>query len=398
MINIDFRFRAVGQGAFYSGVFKHRNGNQFSFVYDCGTHSTRSYIEYEIDSFVHETAHKKIDILLISHFHDDHINKISELLDQAGGAKIAILPYLTPNELLLAYIDANLSGAASDALAFIRDSTTFLLKRNVEKIIYIHPDDEPDSGSSDQPFKRDMDPESPDFEFRILNNLKLKPDIENSNSSVLHCFDTGSILLTGLWEFKFFSKPRTKVILEAFLHDIATFLSIQNFNFNDLVNYIDANPSSFDHDFNLIYSRNFGAKQLINDTSLIVYHGALIKTINRRIFRRGFLSNSTGTLLTGDIKFDENCLNDLRRKWIDPKYINNVDVFQIPHHGADQYIAPLVVSTFQNVYWWVINFGLGNKHKHPRQNIIDIIQVHKVTGKIFSNTQTNDFGYGCFYR
>ena len=80
MIDIDFKFRSVGQGAFYTGIFKQRlNGNQFSFVYDCGSHSSRQYIDQEISNFVTETKKQKIDILFISHFHSDHTNKIAEL-------------------------------------------------------------------------------------------------------------------------------------------------------------------------------------------------------------------------------------------------------------------------------------------------------------------------------
>ena len=48
MIDIDFEFHPVGQGLFYSGIFTHRNGNQFSMVYDCGSDSTLSYLENEI--------------------------------------------------------------------------------------------------------------------------------------------------------------------------------------------------------------------------------------------------------------------------------------------------------------------------------------------------------------
>lgn len=58
MIDIDFKFRPVGQGAFYSGVFKHRNGKQFSFVYDCGSHSSRQYIDQEVSNFITETNKK----------------------------------------------------------------------------------------------------------------------------------------------------------------------------------------------------------------------------------------------------------------------------------------------------------------------------------------------------
>lgn len=397
MIDIDFKFRPVGQGAFYSGLFKHRNGKQFSFVYDCGTHSSRQYIDQEIGRFVLDTEHKRIDVLVISHFHDDHINRIANLLAQTGGAKYAILPYLTPDELILAYTDASLSGGDPDTLAFIQNPVNFLTKRKVEKIIFIHPDDDSGSGDTDNPNIKDIDPESPDFDFVLLNELKPHPQ-NDGNNSVSHFYDTGRFTLVGFWEFKFFNKPRTPAIIANFIQDIKTLLGINNFSFNDIANYIENNKTTFESTLNGIYSTNFGFHQLINDTSLIIYHGTIVKILNRRVFDRYMLNISKGTLLTGDIKFNQNCLDQLRHKWKKSKYIDNVDVFQIPHHGASDYIEPIVISTFQNVYWWVINFGLGNTHKHPRQNIIDMIEANKSRGKIYENTQVSVFDYGCRYR
>lgn len=59
MIDINLKFHAVGQGAFYTGIFRHQNGNQFSFVYDCGSYSSRRYIDHEISNFVSESEGKK---------------------------------------------------------------------------------------------------------------------------------------------------------------------------------------------------------------------------------------------------------------------------------------------------------------------------------------------------
>jgi beta-lactamase superfamily II metal-dependent hydrolase len=107
-----------------------------------------------------------------------------------------------------------------------------------------------------------------------------------------------------------------------------------------------------------------------------------------------FGTGRTGTLLCGDIKFNQDNLNQIQSKWAMPKYIESVSFFQIPHHGANHYIDPTVVRFYQNVRWWIINFGLGNKYRHPRQEIVDLIMNHKNRGDIFCNTQSSDFRYG----
>jgi hypothetical protein len=396
MIDIDFKFRAVGQGAFYTGIFIHRhNGNQFSFVYDCGTRSSPQYINQEIHKFVIESSHKMIDILFISHFHDDHINKISELLNQTGGAKIAILPYLTPEELLLTYIDVSLSGGDAETLTFITNPTAFLLERKVEQIIYIHPDDEKDTDENNEPNIRDSDPELPDFQFVISNQLK-KTSIKDSNASVSHHYDSGIFSIIGIWHFKFFNKPRIPDIINDFILDVKTLLNIPSFDFNDLANYVNNNPKTFKTGFNKIYSKNFGARQLVNETSLLIYHGPLRPIKGNQLNHRRWIKNRcSGTLLTGDIIFNNDCFNGMILKWGSYAYTIDVGIFQIPHHGANNYLAHNITTSYPQVQWWVINFGLGNTHKHPHQDIVNMIIDNNIEGQIFCNTQTNELHYGC---
>lgn len=398
MIDIDFKFQPVGQGAFYTGVFTHRLNNRvFSFVYDCGTHSSRQYINKQIDLFVTAIRNQKLDILFISHFHDDHINKIGELLDKTGGAKYAILPYLTPEELFMAYVDAEISGADPETLSFIQNQTQYLFERKVEHIIFIHPSDDKSSSFNDEPDIKDPDPQrvlSEDFEFQISKQLVPVSHFDKQDQ-VSHYYDLGKFTIVNFWEFKFFNKTRNSSIIDAFVIDLKKLLTVTSFDFNDLANFIANNKSTFQKKFNAIYSKNFGARQLINDTSLVIYHGPIIEIANRKVFKKWLLLKAGGTLLTGDIKFDQNCLTQIKSKWIGKKYIDKVDIFQIPHHGAENYIESSVISTYTNVYWWVINFGLGNKYKHPRQSIVDLIDSNKSKGKIFANTQINGFCYGC---
>ncbi|QGK73209.1 MBL fold metallo-hydrolase [Flavobacterium sp. SLB02] len=403
MINIDFKFRAVGQGAFYTGIFKHQNGNQFSFVYDCGTHSSRQYIDQEIINFVSETSNKKIDILFISHLHDDHINKISDLLNQTGGAKLAVLPYLNLDELILAYTDVNLSVRGGDTLSFIQDPINFLLERKVEQVIFIHPTDEKDSNDNNEPDLKDPDFDSflsDDFDFEISNQLVPNNNIKEQNPKVSHYYDLGRFSIVAFWEFKFFNKHRDLATLNNFHSDLGRILGTPSVNFDNIATYIKSHPTTFESNFNTIYSQNFGYGQLINDTSLVIYHGGLSRPFrNHRMHFSAFpywsLRKPIGTLLTGDIRFNQDCLNQIQSKWIDIQYIRNIGIFQVPHHGANHYLEPNVISTYKNVNWWVINFGLGNTHKHPHQNIVDVIENNKLRGRIFANTQTDILNYKC---
>lgn len=94
---IERIFYPVGQGAFY--VEKHGKRN---IVYDCGsgTFKAKEYDEKKkriiADAFSKE---EEIDILFISHFHEDHVNMIPFLKDHVKKIKKVVLPLLSPDEI-----------------------------------------------------------------------------------------------------------------------------------------------------------------------------------------------------------------------------------------------------------------------------------------------------------
>lgn len=403
MIDIDFEFHPVGQGLFYSGIFNHRRGEQFSMVYDCGTDSSRQYINDEIDSFVSELdlnkdTNDKLDVLFISHFHADHTNKIADLLNKTNGAKYAILPYLNPDELFLAFTDYVNSDYYLDddgnpdqnLLLLFSNPKSFFKEFRVDNIIFIHPDDEFENGNEEENPEKDDDPSFDNFQFRLINNLKKNTEQKESDSNVEHCFDSGSLRLNAFWEFKLFNKPRITIAIDSFKKDIKAFIKGEPTQSN-LSNYIELNKKTFQKSFQTIYEKHFGKKQLINQTSLIVYHGAL----DQEQFE-WYLFNfhkRTGTLLTADICFDDIILSEIKKKWIKDKYFDNLVLFQVPHHGSENDMTAQVFKDYNNVYLWLINFGLGNRHKLPHQKIIDKLVDNGKIGNIFSNTQIQGFRY-----
>lgn len=74
IIKMQRTFYPVGQGGFYSETFTTKN-NKFNVVYDCG--SVSSNVNPVISSSFNKN--ENIDILFISHFDSDHVNKIDIL-------------------------------------------------------------------------------------------------------------------------------------------------------------------------------------------------------------------------------------------------------------------------------------------------------------------------------
>lgn len=208
----------MGQGLFFTGLFEHLGtGKKFSIVYDCGFHNQSTYsqfIEYEINDFHQDLNGEQIDVLIISHFHSDHVNKIGSLLNKCNGAKIVFLPYINEDEKYLYLIDnlINENQVDNDTLeSFINDPVSFLLERNVGKICFIHHNDSNNSDDLTQGFQEDKpillrEIENTTFDFVLNINLLENSEIETSNDKVEHFFDDGNVSINQFWQFKFFNK------------------------------------------------------------------------------------------------------------------------------------------------------------------------------------------------
>lgn len=74
-------FHPVGQGAFFTEQFYDDNQDTllYNVVYDCGSKSSgiRKQMERSIRNILHDK--KKIDVLFLSHFDDDHVNYVMYL-------------------------------------------------------------------------------------------------------------------------------------------------------------------------------------------------------------------------------------------------------------------------------------------------------------------------------
>lgn len=93
----------VGQGAFFTEQFYDESGKVVhNLVYDCGSFtSLPNLVEYEIRNTFEKNAH--IDLLFISHFDEDHVNKLMELQSQTKIDKDTkvVIPFKYPYLLMV---------------------------------------------------------------------------------------------------------------------------------------------------------------------------------------------------------------------------------------------------------------------------------------------------------
>ncbi|WP_447763417.1 hypothetical protein [Sphingopyxis panaciterrae] len=137
--------RAVGQGFFQSAELDEDGELRLRYIYDCGAKSTYEKARSErIDELLKETGKKaKLDLLFLSHVHEDHVNGVEQLLDTDDGLAVdtIVLPLLPAEERLIAYarsiVDDPNSGKSDFFRALIVDPAAALRRFGPRQIFFV---------------------------------------------------------------------------------------------------------------------------------------------------------------------------------------------------------------------------------------------------------------------
>lgn len=128
----SYNFFPVGQGLFSAGLlgWEHQQTPGFVWVYDCGTVSDRQLVTASIHQLKSSLGDRAcIDLLVLSHFDNDHISGVVELL-RAFKVKALLLPYMPLEKRLAAAFMPGQSMVNTDSLEFYIDPVQFLLQRS----------------------------------------------------------------------------------------------------------------------------------------------------------------------------------------------------------------------------------------------------------------------------
>ncbi len=204
-----FTFHPVGQGCFYSGQlnFFSKNMEQFNFVYDCGSNSSNKLFSLSkvIKNYKQTIKNKHIDLLVISHFDNDHVNGIKKLIKDISVEHL-IIPYYNVYERLI--LTLNKPSYDKNNLDIILDPYRYFLKNKNINNVHILTDDENVQIDS---YVGYTDNDNEIFELKI-NNIEVANDdlsnelkkIKKINSKVrVHKSKIRARI--GIWEFYFYN-------------------------------------------------------------------------------------------------------------------------------------------------------------------------------------------------
>ena len=355
-IKMQRTFYPVGQGGFYSESFKTENNN-FNVVYDCGS------LSKGVDKVISNSFDKNedVDILFISHFDSDHVNKIDILKNSVGKIKTVIMPLLSEedkNFSLVVYKE--LGNEYKNSLDILNNPKEFFGSET--KIIWVREVVESRDEESSQEINDIAE---------IEDGAEIKSG-ENINFS-----------LKGqkFWIYKpynYKNKIRCNELIKKFREN--------NISIKDLkdVDYV----SNHIKEIRKCYKEVEGG---INQNSLVLYSNLIKdkysaacidyiymgKDLNFYSFWHDyfyFLKNrfDLGCIYTGDVHL-KTIVNDFKNKIEGCKYYLPVNTIQVPHHGSKNGFDIDFFNDFSEGWRGIISpisFGLSNPYGHPSSMVI----------------------------
>lgn len=346
---IERIFHPIGQGAFYSE--RHKN---FNIVYDCGNWKDTKLADKVVkQAFVKDEV---IDILFISHFDYDHVNKIKTLNEHTKIKKV-IMPLLHNKEktLLINFYRA----LNFPILTLIENPQEFFGQET--QIITIEA-----SENSENPINDSIEPINLD-------------ELETSN------IPSGSILRKNFKSYEWIFIPynyqyssRNKELEDLLINsefDVEKLKTNPKYTIDESI----SNRKKLKD----IYIKVDGN---INQNSMLLYSGinCLHKNCEQEAFHLDYpfrhfrcydefyhirwhqmrkVRHRVSCIYTGDTN-----LNEVNIKSIFQKFWKSVGTIQIPHHGDIKSFDESVL--YDKYYWCPISVGETNTYGHPSCTVI----------------------------
>ncbi len=341
---IERIFHSIGQGAFYSE--RHEN---FNIVYDCGNWRNTKLADKIVAQAFSEG--ETIDLLFISHFDYDHVNKISTLKKHAKIKKV-IMPLLYDDEKTLLInlyraLNFNILTIVENPQDFFGDET---------QVITVIP-----SENNEGPIGENIEP----IDVDSLRNSQIK---------------SGTVLKKNHrcdWIFipyNYYYQQRHQELIEL--------LSKHGFNIRQLksnVNYTVGITKYEQKQIKNIYNKVSGN---INQNSMLLYSGVYqVNNNNKMVAFRFFRSNCccknfcnchhlgmcetqrVSCIYTGDTN-----LNIVKISTIFKNFWKSVGTIQIPHHGDIKCFDQSILD--KKNYCCPISVGEKNSYGHPSYKVI----------------------------
>ncbi|QUG75486.1 hypothetical protein GKQ23_11020 [Erwinia sp. E602] len=369
-------FHAVGNGTFFTSKIRGKEGSEFKWGYDCGSTSEKIINGIIDSSYIEFTDGDSIDMMVISHFDDDHVNGLIALL-RKHTIKRLVLPYSDWTQSIREIsIDGSHGVSPSTALFQLNPALWLFnndLSNRVETIILVQGNggpENPEEQTTPRKFPADhnepliltdnSDESNVPEQEKHINDAKdnvffdLGRPVNSGGIKILKINHMQPIdALGGIFEFIFYNAEKTfkklnlvyekdeeiyaiksRVKLSDAKEDIQK--TIENINLHRCIN------SSIDvkwrEKLKNCYQKHFGrTNKANNNISLCMYASPKIPPHGKCFIfdfpHNGYNIHSSGLIFTGDINLTLPVLDDFESHLGSERWMN-CGLFQIPHHGS----------------------------------------------------------------
>lgn len=355
----------VGQGGFYTEIFEIPNQkgeiSTRCVVYDCGS-ATRSEPKKTIESALPDDYDLDIDILFISHFDDDHVNGLAELLKKHRIKRI-VIPQIHGYEWF------------------------YILEDSIKRETY-----QP-RGNLIKRFLKSISNETSQNEIQILeiapiDSSKERPDRNNYDAQSINELNYQKFWNSGLGFYPFEKEigwiyipvntmdlnkinllKKELAPLFGAEHDTAIWDELSG---EQCAKVISENRSKI----NAVYKKVFGSS---NASSMCLYSGldsvnhqseSIYKDCWQFCYRRhywcGRKEDSEACLYTGDSNLKDSELRTTLLRILH-QHIKRIGLIQIPHHGSahnssNNAFSELCEDALPLLF---VSYGCYNQYGHP---------------------------------
>lgn len=367
-----FRFHKVGQGLFYSGILNKKGrspDSMFSFVYDCGSLSPKMFLNREIDDYKELLAkvngHRKLDLLVVSHLHDDHVNGLDRLLKDVK-VDTVVMPYASEGLSLLARLESRDEDNFLET--FYADPIGWFSGKGVQRLIMLNTDVQELEGRNGLE-RRPRGDEEPGVRINYGENVWIE---ELDNTQVVYCGGNMSVELRDFdWIFMFENlRPEGSKANECRIA-VNTYEEISGLTLDKILKRKE-HRSKLRNQFKKIFGN------ALNCTSVVLEHGPTRDSRNTlrycnpewaccnkcRMLDLPQRCMVHDTILTGDLTLtDEEDVELLVPKNLCERCL----VFQYPHHGS----RGNYMEKFERwvSYRTVLSYGITNQYEHPHEEV-----------------------------
>lgn len=349
-VGVIREFHPVGQGAFYSETFlnKYFENNIFRMVFDCGNdlkHNNKDTKDY-VDNYVEKKLKGEIDLLFISHFHEDHIRY---LIKYKGHYKVknVVIPSLNDEEKYLLLLGFRFEVSDIDYDLY----SQFIM--------------------------------SPHQFFETDNIIRIGGDNNNTQENVLITFNAYYELIYVKKCFVLLCdrRPIWQYIPYNFINwEDKLELYIEFLNYFEKIGLKERKPIEYVKDICNNKIEGISLKDLVliykkipRDLNKLCI-GVLSLPVNYYNYRYRYRSCSKSNiscLYTGDMPFKSEYISKIKEIISKNKFSKDVSIntVQIPHHGSGgiYFDESFFKLNFQNA---VMCLGSENKYHHPSGDLL----------------------------